>query len=452
MASEKQFSTRSMAEVTKKLYLNEETADVHFVFKVDDDEQRVAAHKNILALGSPVFHSMFYGTLKEKGDVKITDSSANGFMEFLSIFYLEEVKITNANISEFMYLANKYNINEGMDICEEYLLTNTNTSELCTHYGLALRYNLNKLRKYCESEICMHSVEVFKSNGFIGSSKDVFESILKLNDYNCFEIEIFNACMTWAENACKKNEIDTTDKQNLRLQLGESFYLIPFTTMMIDNFSKVFFANRTLFTLDEVADIMAFITAGEITELSKKFTKNRSIVKIFKWDEDYLIKCTRDSEEGGTLISRDEYTTFTASKKMLLGGFHLFDIKNTTDSGKNLSGTVCVSRESDTDIELQEKVEFVLYADKKSSAPLEIKLKTPIIITPNVKYNIHVDFSGNEMTEDNLIEGWEYSGKPFISTTASIVDEDIFIEFHAHSESEHGTEFSIVSQLYFNRL
>lgn len=452
MASEKQFSTRSMAEVTKKLYLNEETADVHFVFKVDDEEQRVAAHKNILALGSPVFHSMFYGTLKEKGDVKITDSSAKGFMDFLSIFYLEEVKITNGNISEFMYLANKYDINEGMDICEQYLLANTNVNELCTHYGLALRYNLNKLREYCESEIRMHSIEVFKSNGFISSSKDVLESVLNLNDHNCFEMDIFNACMTWAENACKKNEIDAMDKQNLRLQLEECFYLIPFTTMMIDNFSKVVFAYRPLFTLDEVVDIMAFITTGEITEISKKFSKNRSIVKIFKWDEDYLIKCTRDSEEGGTLISRVEYTTFTANNKMLLGGFHLFDIKNTTDSGKNLSGTVGISKESDTGIELQEKVEFVLYADKKSSAPLEIKLKTPIVIIPYTKYNIHVDFSANALTEDNLIEGWEYSGKPFISTTSSIVDEDIYIEFHPHSESEHGTEFSIVSQLYFNRL
>ncbi|XP_031629136.1 BTB/POZ domain-containing protein 3-like [Contarinia nasturtii] len=471
MATVKQFSTKSMAEVTKKLYLNEETADVHFAFEIDGDEQRVAAHKNILALGSPVFYAMFYGPLKEKGDVKIRDASMNGFMDFLTIFYMEEVKITTNNVAEFIDLANKYDMPEGMKICEEFLLENTKVVDLCKHYALAVKFNLNNLLKKCECGIRENATEVFKSNDFINISKKVLELILKLDNYNCFEADIFNACVAWAKNACEENETDATEKQSLRQSLGECFYLIPFTTMKIAAFSKVVFANKTLFTLDEVADIMALIMTGESTEVSTKFMKNRDAVEVFNWDDEYIIECDRDGnqeyeeesdkeerkrldEEGkGTLISRDEYTTFTASEKMLFGGFRFVDFKNVTNvtnAGNDLSATIKITKQIDNVYELMEKIQLCVYADKKTTKPIDIKLEKPIIITPRVKYNIHVDFSNNATTKD-LVDGFEYV-REYISPYPQIVDEDIFIEFHTHPESEYGTDYSIISQLYFNRL
>lgn len=113
MATEMQFPNKVTSRATANMYLNEETADVHFVFEIDDMEQRVAAHKSLLAAGSPVFHAMFYGTIKEKGDVKISDASVKGFMDFLSVFYLDQVKINKENVAEIMDLSNKYDIPEG---------------------------------------------------------------------------------------------------------------------------------------------------------------------------------------------------------------------------------------------------------------------------------------------------------------------------------------------------
>lgn len=70
------------------LYLNEELADVNFLFKNEGKAVKVPANKAILAALSPVFRAMFFGQLQEKGDVDIVDATSDGFKEFLQLFYI----------------------------------------------------------------------------------------------------------------------------------------------------------------------------------------------------------------------------------------------------------------------------------------------------------------------------------------------------------------------------
>lgn len=457
MVFEQQFSTKSMANAIQNLYMNDETADFYFIFEGDDEEHCVPAHKIILASGSPVFHAMFHGTLKEKTEVKIKDASVKGFKEFLQLFYLCEVNISDENYVEFLNLSNKYDMPEGLEICEKFLLENTDTIDLCKHLGLAIKFNLEELEKYCDTEICYDTALVFKTIGFIESTKEVLESILKLHDHSCLEMDVFNACIAWAENACKNNGTDATDKQNIRCALGDCFYYIPFAKMNIDTFSKVVFAHRTLFTLDEVADIMALITTGEITELSKKFTQNRDLIHI--WDDYFPIETVRTCEPGGsTLISCNEYTSFTSNKKLLLCGFDLFDLKKTDVTSRSLSATISITKQNHIDEpqekiseELQQKIQLVACAAKGKTVSVSIELNKPIVIVPQLKYNIHIDFSSNASTEDKLVYDWEYLGKPF--TTNRVANDGVILHFYNHPKSEHTSdEFSIIPKMYFQRM
>lgn len=52
------------SEAIANLYLNDELADVRFVFNTDDVVEKVPANKSILASLSPVFRRMFFGDLK----------------------------------------------------------------------------------------------------------------------------------------------------------------------------------------------------------------------------------------------------------------------------------------------------------------------------------------------------------------------------------------------------
>ena len=64
----------------KSLFNNPELSDVRFLV----DGQTVYGHKFVLAIGSPVFKSMFFGDLKEKGAViEIKDLTSVGFMNAL---------------------------------------------------------------------------------------------------------------------------------------------------------------------------------------------------------------------------------------------------------------------------------------------------------------------------------------------------------------------------------
>ena len=64
----------------KRLFNNPKQSDVRFLV----DGQTVYGHKQVLASGSPVFESMFFGALKEQREViEIQDLTLVGFKNAL---------------------------------------------------------------------------------------------------------------------------------------------------------------------------------------------------------------------------------------------------------------------------------------------------------------------------------------------------------------------------------
>lgn len=452
-SAENEFGTKCSAEISKKLYLNVDTADVYFSFEIDGEEHSVPAHKNILSLGSPVFYAMFYGKMKETGTIKIVDASKDAFKDFLTIFYHDKVMFTNENVAELINLCNKYDVPEGLQICEQFLTRKTGVSDLCIDFSLAIKFNFNNLHKHCENRIRENAATVLKTDAFINSSKELLKLILEVDHLTCFEDDIFNACIAWAENIA-----GTSDRKVLRDALAECFYLIPFTTMPIDVFTSIMSANQALFTLDEVAAIIRRILTGKETQVSQKFCKTCKVVNIFDWNEGRLIKCTRDrfDEENVSecTISHHEYTSFSASKKVLLGGFRFLPFKNETSSGETLSATILVTKQHGAVCELLEcNINFEVISNQMTSELLEIKLAKPIVVIPNMMYSIDVNFSINELNDQEMVDDWVYEGGRFSSELSSvIVDNDICISFHNHPNFPFGSEYSVITEFYFNRL
>jgi hypothetical protein len=61
--------------INRKLYLDDKTADICFLFETCDDGaiERIPAHKLILSTGSKVFERMFYGSIAVGNEVKIAN-------------------------------------------------------------------------------------------------------------------------------------------------------------------------------------------------------------------------------------------------------------------------------------------------------------------------------------------------------------------------------------------
>lgn len=168
---------RQVPENLCKLYLNDDMADVFFVFPNTDDVRRLTAHRLILAAASTVFHQMFYGDLREGVDVIISDCSIDGFTEFLQYFYLDEVTLTSDNIFEIIQMAHKYDLPGCVSMCIDFLIEYLNNETVFLTLHIAFVYDNKELITYCERMICNDPKSVFSAEAFVYCSKMVLKRI-----------------------------------------------------------------------------------------------------------------------------------------------------------------------------------------------------------------------------------------------------------------------------------
>jgi speckle-type POZ protein len=117
---EKTETTRARRKVCEDLakVLDEKYAD--FVFKVKNE--KIAAHKVILAARSPVFDAMFQHDMKENktNEAEITDVTPAAFKALLKFIYTGHCQVGNL-AEELLVAANKYDIQDLKQICDKKL-------------------------------------------------------------------------------------------------------------------------------------------------------------------------------------------------------------------------------------------------------------------------------------------------------------------------------------------
>lgn len=253
----------------QKLYLDLKTADVFFVTTTDDGLiKRVPAHKALLAAASDVFNAMFYGPLKEDGDITVDDTIAAIFEEFLQFFYFGRVTLTMENVAGVMHLGHKYNVSQCFKICTKFISGHLTYRNVCIGLGPALRYDLGELQESCEKKISKFADVVLRSAGFLTCEKHVLKHILNLDKLACSEKLIFKSCMAWVKNVSKKNELT---KEIVENYLGDAFYDIRFASMKVEEFAALIDEHGDLFTEDDCKEIIRMI--GLPNYQPKRFSK-----------------------------------------------------------------------------------------------------------------------------------------------------------------------------------
>lgn len=312
------------------MYLESELADVHFTFPNDNNNRggTVAAHKLILASASPVFKAMFYGPLRESDTVKITDSTADAFMEFLQLFYLPEVTLTIGHIDDVVRLADKYDILDHILIDSyqksiENQLTNEN---MVCGYQLAISLDDPALKQFCERRIRIFTMDVLKSEAFLNCKREVLEHILHLDTLECTEIGLFDACVAWAKSACQKNGLDENDSVNLKTQLGPCFYLIRFGAMQADDIGNILLSKLVegLFTSVELAELWRLTMKKQSNSDLFKHLPRLSLLETLL-DANHLLcirSCASSLDTRACKIESQESTFFTSTELIILKRIH----------------------------------------------------------------------------------------------------------------------------------
>lgn len=214
-----------------QFYLNENTADVFFLCKNGTEKcndelenydnvikEKIPAHKTILASVSSVFYAMFYGQLPEKTEIEITDVTAGGLKQFLSVIYKQEFICTIDYVHEVLYLLEKYDISGCSLACCKFLIQS--------------------------------GCEYFKTTNFLNCSQTILLAILQ-NVYLKGEGEIlFKACMDWAENACNIFGLDG-NIENRRKVLGNCLDFIEFASINREKTLEYLKDHGSLFKVNE---------------------------------------------------------------------------------------------------------------------------------------------------------------------------------------------------------
>lgn len=409
------FENNQSVKITKDLYLSDEMADVFFAFYADNGKIRVPAHKLILAAGSDAFKAMFYGDLKEEGDIEIKDVSINGFKEFLQFFYLDKVSLTIDNIAEVMDMTHKYLMSNCHDICDTFLKC-LPIQNVCFTYELALIYGRIELVEFCEQEIRAFTEDVLRSDGFTNCSKQILERILRMDYLDCYENQVFNACMEWAKNACKKADEDPLIEDNLRKHLGDSFHLIQFSLMKKASIYDCVQSYRKLFTRDELLELLDIIMSEnkEPPELRLFNCKTRKLSCDIEFDNsDGLYADSSDSSSESDFsvssgldedIKRHQVTQFYTNQGVFLLAIETgyIPVHNISD---DLSAVLHVVR-NNGDILLEQNINFL--KDNTPDDGIEIfayvKLLERISIEPRQLYEIRIKFNSLG-DEENAADG-----------------------------------------------
>lgn len=133
--------------------LKTQYGDVRFCFDCDGDVVKLPAHKGVLSASSPVFNAMFNGDLKEKGDVDIEDASPVVFEKFLHFFYGKPMQLSMENVADVLKLADKYDVEDCLSICVDFLKENSTIDDAVWTLHLALQFQLKDFEMHCLDRI-----------------------------------------------------------------------------------------------------------------------------------------------------------------------------------------------------------------------------------------------------------------------------------------------------------
>ncbi|XP_055301660.1 uncharacterized protein LOC129568119 [Sitodiplosis mosellana] len=388
------YPSQLFSAIGRKLYLNSELADVHFVFGPNDHYERVPVNKAHLMAASDVFATMFNGSWKEKDEVEIADTSAAAFKEFLQFFYFGQVKLTMENVGAVMNLGEMYNVAECLAVCSKFLKNNLNEENVCRHYRLAILFNQHKLKQSCETIIGFNTNSVFNSTDFLACDRTVLAEILELDWLSCTEVELFEACMSWVRASSKK---DVLSKSLMRAHLGDLFHEIRFGSMSFQEFSSLIPSYGQLFNASEYGTIIQMIADDDFEGTS--FNGNR--VKRFDsdpWNEEDVIICNRLLMNYKSIkpyfLKNLETTKFSTNEPLLLKDFAMARISKHRNGKYNNCEDVptefTIIEVSGSGDSRKEVEKYNGKANLESATSTYVGILKPILIKPGFMYEIRL--------------------------------------------------------------
>lgn len=392
----------------ESLYLDQTTADVTFSCGPEDCEnlENVFAHKLMLAMHSPVFKTMFFGSMPEEPIIRITDATGDGFKEFLQFFYKDEINPTIENAAEVIYLLKKYEVHELLNVYASLLKRQLLVDQMFQGMELAIRFDMPKMKEICGYEIVKNHANPFDPEASICSNPNVLETILQLEELKQHAESIFFLCIHWARNELKRQNGTCNEPtlSEIRDQMGEHFDLIEFGSMKNQTIVMILYEFNDLFTKKDLATIHTILA-----------TTYPATLRAF-----YEICCEFSDRLNSSIevekhhITEDHVISFQSNKELFFVGYKHVKLQSHEHLAHyNLWLTLTkksLNPDNKGDIVLLRKNfhnSFTFYENSTVRDAL-------VMIEPNVDYEIRIKSSShtaNKYFTEHLFESKEFDPK-----------------------------------------
>ena len=256
----------TIRERAKFMLNNDRLSDVKFVAANSNGEsestQVIAAHKFILAIGSPVFEAMFYGEMAETKDtIELPDCDYESLLELFRYIYSDEVNLCGSNVMGVLYLAKKYIVPSLADKCAKYLQENLDPSNVFTILPFAQKYEDKNLVDRCWKVIDEGTDEAVTSDGFEKIERSLLESIVVRDSLSVKEVALFKAVDRWATKQCGNQGVEADGQLKRRILGEEIIKSVRFPIMSAKEFADVVLDTNMLH-LNEIALLFKFFNSS----------------------------------------------------------------------------------------------------------------------------------------------------------------------------------------------
>ncbi|XP_017779373.1 PREDICTED: uncharacterized protein LOC108564771 [Nicrophorus vespilloides] len=175
------------------------------------DDEKIKAHRFLLACTSPVFESMFYGDMASN-EVIIADIDSDIFNKTLQYIYTEKLCIESVlEAWNLVYVSQKYFLLELQALCTTYIENNLSINNLLLSYEYAMLYNQKVLLDKCLDDILLYSKGVLLYSNYHLRVSTLL-SILKAAKGN--STNLLMLAISWGLEECAIQGIPST-KDNI---------------------------------------------------------------------------------------------------------------------------------------------------------------------------------------------------------------------------------------------
>ncbi|WKY01860.1 hypothetical protein Q1695_015683 [Nippostrongylus brasiliensis] len=197
-------NSEGVLKCVNSLYSNSELSDVVFVV----GEERIHAHRLLLAARSEYFRSMLYGGLKEsiEDEVVLSGTDPAAFTALLRYLYTGRLsirRVEHKQLVDILCLAHEYQLKCIQDDLVAYFKRTLNIRNYFLTLNTAMMLSIDNLTERCLKFADYNCHDVLNSQDFNALPLKTLTRMLSRDTFCAPELDIFNALCRWAEYETK---------------------------------------------------------------------------------------------------------------------------------------------------------------------------------------------------------------------------------------------------------